>query len=333
MKKWICLVSVLLSGRSFAQVSDAASETQKTETKYIVKQVIKSHKLVVVQTNATEEFPNGKIFLANFEDGSQCSLVLKNSGKQLLTLDSSPCDQASRINTKTMIEPSLVAVFEQPQSNPPPAKEATERKPEEKPQEKPQASYDEKDAARLGVMLYYTSADQLRFDDGKIESQAVNFKATYDLEKAVGLGLIYTRAHQNSWGFSFGAFFESKRDFKSGSITTSTGNSSSGSISSTKISFLLAEINALYRFNQFYFPFGLNFSAPILEYQNTSTTLEVTGGVGVQFGLGYFVSDNLAAELFARSIGLTLTGDTGTTKIEYGRGTLTGAGFGLKYLF
>ena len=95
----------------------------------------------------------------------------------------------------------------------------------------------------------------------------------------------------------------------------------------------MAELNALYRFNQFYIPFGVNFSAPILEYQNTSTTLEVTGGVGVQFGLGYFINDSLAAEFFVRSIGLTLTADSGTTKAEYGRGTLTGAGFGFKYLF
>lgn len=330
MRNWIFFVAILLCGQSFAQVLNEPSEAQKIESKFIVKQVIKSHKLVVVQTNTTEEFPNGKIFLASFDDGSQCSLVLRSSGKQLLTLDSSPCDQSSHLNTKTKIEPSLVAVFEQDASKPAPKNEAAERKIEEK----PSTSSEEQDGSRLGVMLYYTSADQLRFNDGKIDSQSVSFNATFDLEKAIGLGLIYTRAHQNSWGFSFGAFFESKRDFKSGSVTKSNGSSSSGSISSTKISFLLVEINALYRFSQFYIPFGFNLSGPILEYQSTTSTLDVTGSLGAQFGLGYFINDNLAAEFFVRSIGLTMTGDKGTTtEVKYGNGYLSGAGLGVKYLF
>ena len=331
MKKWILSLVALSSVQAFAADS--------TEATFKVKQVIKSHKLVVVQTNATEQFPNGKIFLANFDDGTQCSLVLKNSGKQLLTLDSTPCDQLDRLTLKTKIEPSLISVDEQPRGFAPQgiagldAKKSSEEKKVE--QNNPDNFYDKSTVGRLGVSVYYNSADHLKFDDGKVESSGAKFDADFKLESAVGVGLHYMRAKPYAWGYSVGGLLETTRNIQS--VSFSGGLSGTGSVDSDnfKLTLLIAEGSALYRFENFYIPFGLSVGIPVLEYKSDISKIEATAGVGLQAGLGYFVNDNLSVEAYYRVIGIKLVSTELATdnKTDFGYGYLRGATIGIKYLF
>lgn len=332
LKKWILSLAVLSSVQVFAADS--------TEATFKVKQIIKSHKLVVVQTNSTEQFPNGKIFLATFNDDSQCSLILKNSGKQLLTLDSTPCDQPEKLTLKMQIEPSLISVEEN--LNAQATQGAATKRPienkvdEQKPEQNPDNFYDKSTVGRLGVSLYYSSANELEFDKAKTNTSSAEVNVNFKLENAVGVGLHYMRAKPNAWGYSVGGLLESTRKFK-GFTVSANGNSITVNATNddTKLTLLIAEGNALYRFENFYIPFGLNFSIPVLEYVSTSSKVEALGSIGIQFGMGYFINDNLSAEIYYRSIGMQLkeTSNSNSDEVDYGYGYLRGVALGVKYLF
>lgn len=333
LQKLILIALVFASTQAIAQekiVSAVQVDVPAESAQYIVKQIIKSHKLVVVQTNATTSFAKEKIFLATFSDGNQCSLVLKETNNQLLTLDTSSCELGGQITLKTSIEPSLVSVFGLPKApvsiSDSPVSVAENTKVIE----------GSSSAGRVGhvaMTVHYSFGDQAKFDDGRITTSggAGNINTTYDVDRSLGVGISYLQVETNSWGYQVGGFYETQRELKSVTFSGS-GGTISGSITGVrpKLSFLVAEMNAVYRFNQVYIPFGFNVSSPMLEDGDGANA---KGNLGVQVGVGFFLNKRVLLDVFVRTIGMTLAASSGTTYADFGYGTIGGAGVGLKYLF
>jgi hypothetical protein len=246
LQKLILTALIFVSAQALAQEKIASAvqvEIPAESAQYIVKQIIKSHKLVVVQTNATTSFAKEKIFLATFADGNQCSLVLKENSNQLLTLDTSSCEQAGQITLKTSIEPSLVSVFGLPKAQVPSPEAPTNISENTKVIE---GSSSAGRVGRLAIAVHYSFGDQAKFDDGRITTSggAGNINTTYDVDRSLGVGISYLHVETNSWGYQVGGFYETQRELKSVTFSGS-GGTISGSITGVrpKLSFLVAEMN------------------------------------------------------------------------------------------
>lgn len=288
--------------------------------KFTVKQIIKSHNLVVVESNVPVDFKEGKVFLVTFDDGKQCSLVLKDTAKTLLTFDASECERSSYITLASPVEPSLASI-----------PIATERSTPRDSRSRSSSSF----GKRFSANLYYSVADKATFEDAKVTTTGASgsVNATYGTDSSVGLGVGYLRTEQQSWGFSGSILYEPRREIKSLTVSGPGGTfTSSATGTKAKLSFILLEANAIYRWNEFYIPFGLNLSAPSLT-DTGSDVYDVKGGLGAFLGAGWFIMDNSSIELFVRSIGMKMTATDGTTTIDFQNGYMTGAGFGWKYYF
>lgn len=333
----LCLAISLLGSASFAQVAPQQAPTVTAtplavaKINYSLRQIIKSHNLVVIESSAPVIFDEGKIFLATMKDGTQCSLTLKETSGVLLTLDSSSCDKAEQLTINTPVEPALISTVPkatvQAAQPIPPAQPIQEERP---------AANTFKEFKRfewIGINIYYTAADEARFNDVEVTESGSSgtVEAEFSVETGIGFGASFMSMEERSWGFSGGVNFEPAREIKSVTFT-GPGGTATGVLSSTKMSVLFFEGNAIYRWDKFYLPFGLNFSIPRLT-SPSSSTVDIKGSVGAFVGAGFLLNDNCALELFARSIGFNMTEKTSTTTIDYGYGALTGAGLGFKFLF
>ncbi|MBO9667914.1 MAG: hypothetical protein J7501_14015, partial [Bdellovibrio sp.] len=204
LHKLVFIFVLLVSIHSFAQ-----AESKEVEVQYSIKQIIKSHKLVVVQANGPTTFSKGKIFLATFPDGSQCSLVLQEVNKQLITLDSSSCDQPEKLNIKAAIEPSLVSEIK--------SVGIEKSEPVEKIVEQSGSSTSSKFGDHFALNIFYSLADQVKFKDAKYSDNSGSVSASTDFKTqgAVGIGFSYVRMEPQSWGFSAGGTIDGAREVKS----------------------------------------------------------------------------------------------------------------------
>lgn len=314
----------------FSTTTFAVETTPPTEATYKIKQIVSSHNLVVIEQSPAAEVAAGKIFLVHFEDGKQCSLIVKEAKTNLIMLDSASCPRKEEISTKLSIEPSLTNNF-------------TIANLETKAETKPMAlsknedlQLDESDALRLSATIFYSAADEMKFNDSYVSSSSgsafmsSNFKTT----GAVGAGVSIAFMPSHDWGASLSANYEDNRELSSVTFSAS-GATFSGVFTGLrpKVSIFYAETQLIYRWNKVYLPFGINFSAPFLKDVGNSSFVEVRGTVGAVVGVGIFISPKLSAELFLRSLQLTMDETAGTTNVDYGRGTLTGASFGFKFFF
>ncbi|RYZ63277.1 MAG: hypothetical protein EOP05_23910 [Proteobacteria bacterium] len=91
--------------------------------------------------------------------------------------------------------------------------------------------------------------------------------------------------------------------------------------------------NAIYRWDAFYLPFGINFLLPKVEdgpliFKNKS------GSVGGQVGAGYYVHENFATEFVVRASHVNLGGvASGTNYYSYGDGYLFSANLIAKFIY
>lgn len=291
------------------------------EAKYTIKQIIKSHNLVVIQSNLPVEIQEGKIFLVTFDDGKQCSLILKESAKTLFTVDSSECERRSYITLASPVELSL-AVIPQVGNRVTPKESLLRSSPTF--------------GKRFAANIYYSVADKAKFDDAKVRTSSGasgSVSASYGTESSPGIGVSYTNVEPQSWGFSGSLLYEPKREVQSFTVSGPGGTfTSSATGTKAKLSFLLLEGNAIYRWHQFYIPLGLNLSIPSLT-DTGSAVYDVKGGVGAFLGAGLFVLENSSIEVFVRSVGFNMTATDGSTTIDFQNGYMSGAGFGWKYYF
>lgn len=306
------------------------STNTATSTVYVVRQIIKTHHLVVVEMQGTQvNWPAEKIFLVNLDGGKQCTLIVKEVSAPYITLDSSACDAETAITTKSSVEPALVGVVSVTRTEP----EITEFESAE--QARIQAKVIRDSSLRMGVNLYYSAADEVEFNSAyaSTTSGSGNISAKFKTDGALGMGLSLTRMSANSFGFALNAAVEFGREIKSVTFTGAGGTSTGvGTGTLPKLSILYVEYQGVYRWDQFYLPFGINISAPyVSDYYGAK--LDVKSGFGFVIGAGFIVNENISVEALARSIGLYLKESDSSGYVDYRYGTLAGATIGLKYRF
>lgn len=324
--RFVLFTTVLAYLLTNSAMAEESSSDQAPAT-YKIKQVIADQNLVIVETsNPSEIFNSGKIFLVTFQNEKQCSLTLKETKGSLLTLSSSSCAQSQDITRNLPIEPALVDGFT--------------TKTIEKEEVLPVSS-SEMDAPsplenkNIGISLYYSLANEVHFDDAFVSTTSGSGKveATYKTANSVGLGVTWAKMKPQSWGFLGNLVYEPGREINSvtfkGPGGTATANATG---TKPKVSFLIIEGNAVYRWNSFYLPFGLNVNAPTLS-DTDGANVDISGGLGIFLGGGFILGDNSSVEIFVRTISMNMTESSGTTHINYELGTMTGVGFGYKYWF
>lgn len=157
---------------------------------------------------------------------------------------------------------------------------------------------------RFGGGVYYSVSDKLRFPNAKSDtgSGEREYDLRFETEGAPGVALETRYDAPNAWGFQAGLAFDAKRKLKnfesdlSGTRVTTDLNDSTIQISTLYV-------NILYKWNEFYIPFGVNFA--LARYENRPTLLEkVDGGSGGQFGVGWDFNPHLSLEFLGRVTGL-----------------------------
>lgn len=186
----------------------------------------------------------------------------------------------------------------------------------------------------VGVMLTDTSAT---YDDIKVHSGSSTISGSAELEyKRTGsLALEGRLTPQNSWGFILGLNVEGRRELKKAKFKVSgVTDTVVGGSGSSKVQFTTFYGNALYRWNQFYIPFGLNVSvvrfSPADDYDGSS---EARGQIGGQLGIGYMFTEHMALEAFSWVTGMSLKSEESGTETDYGTGTFSSLVLFGKYAF
>ncbi|WP_373998037.1 hypothetical protein [Bdellovibrio bacteriovorus] len=282
---------------------------------YKVKQIIRSHNVVIVEASQPVPFEAGKIYLVTLKDGTQCSLSLADVENNFLTMESGDC---TGLVIGMPVEPALLR---------------TNGKTVENTDEL--LIPVEKTGPRVSVSLYYSTATKARFEDTYVSSTSGSgyVDTTYTMDSSAGLGVSYSRLNPQSWGFVGSILWEPKRKVKSLEVEGPGGTVSGDLVDSPELTLLIFEGNMAYRWENIYIPFGLNYSAPFLSYNSSSTWWSVSGGLGAYVGLGMIMSPNFTLELFIRSVGLEMTAADSTGTIDFKRGSLAGFGAGWKYTF
>jgi hypothetical protein len=142
----------------------------------------------------------------------------------------------------------------------------------------------------------------------------------------------------NRWGFDAGFSVDFPRSITSvdGSLAgPGDGFTGYGTLDpAAQITLYSLYGNMIYRWERLYIPFGINISgasvtsAPLGLSERTST-------VGLQFGLGYYLFDNLALEALVRSVAFDAMSSNYSVSgnSDFDSGTMTSLNLGIKVLF
>lgn len=173
-------------------------------------------------------------------------------------------------------------------------------------------------ALGLGYML---STQDGKFSDAR--AGATTGEAEFDYEKTYSLIAEARYLPANDWGVLLGLNYEGQRQFDGGTIkgggvvVTLTGGSDA-----SKVQFSTLYASAAYRWNEFYLPFGLNYS--VVKFTPASTggnqAYDASGELGAQLGVGWFFEEHFAIELHSWVTGMNLRTGSGAAEIDFGSG-------------
>lgn len=199
------------------------------------------------------------------------------------------------------------------------------------------ASSSGKEGLLFVVGLGYHITNKLSFDAGQasILGTSTSLQAAFGTTNAFELTAGAMYANRRSFG-GFGFLtYQSSRDVTNVTLTLSSGASSSSSYGSSKPKFqvVLLEFGGLYRWSEFYLPFGLNYSLPIYEEPASSSKTEINGFFGAQIGAGYLIRSGFAFEAWLKAIGATAKTTASSVTIDYKTGFMPGFGLQAKYAF
>lgn len=288
------LSAALLLGSS---VSFAFTEVGKIET------VVSSRKIANIKLNAPIEDSVRNLFLGTKDKNCETKILKRDS--MLLTVDISMCESVE------LKAGSLVYQIPEYSSD-------------ESPKEDSATSQTEK-IHRFGLGFRFNN--KIRYGSAKLTSGSST--VTDSLEYSTSNTPIvfewnFTAAPKNSWGWGGGISFTTFTWDKAtgGGITTSTTGSTN---------VLSPFINAVYRWEKVFIPFGLNISS--LAHNGASTFMSANkGGLGGQLGIGVILNENFTLLIESKSFGFggaTLT--DGSTALDSGIGYSNG--FNLMALF
>lgn len=166
-------------------------------------------------------------------------------------------------------------------------------------------------------------------------SQVLTGDAEFDVKTGIALEADVRYMRKNNWGFLGGLSIGLSSEVDGGKITINgtTSTSSGGSADPDEVRVSYIHANAVYRWNEFYIPFGVNFS--VIDYDATGFDINADGGSGYQFGVGYLFNDNLAIEIMrvTTRFDISYTDTSNNIYIEFNEGFLTSYDLSVKYIF
>ncbi|MCR9204384.1 MAG: hypothetical protein NXH75_07400, partial [Halobacteriovoraceae bacterium] len=131
-------------------------------------------------------------------------------------------------------------------------------------------------------------------------------KAKFETDSGYSLSFEGRFLRQNGWGLTMGVDIDLGREVKSGSVTLG-GNTVTFSNTTNDPDEFAAVVfhgNAVYKWNNFYIPFGFNVSA--VDYRATGINVNTSASLGAQLGIGYELDNGFIIELFSRALGFEL---------------------------
>lgn len=332
----IAIIPLLYLVPGFAIAQSPTSPQQASTT---VKQVFTDRGRVVAETNQTDSNVSDEMVIT-FEGGKQCALPILEIRGNILTLDSENCRYNFDIKPGLALEKSLLSESVATKPSPQPSLEPT---PQASPQtsvlesEKSKSQADELDASssrkpKFVVGLAFSGRTTASGTGGTTTGLVGTFTSEFEYKEALSISLEMRNTPQHSWGYGFGLTYDATRDLDSGSFSsggTTLLISTAGGAS--KIGATSFEGNAIYRWNEFYIPLGLNYTAmrftPVPGYTGG---YDIEGGFGVQLGFGVHVSDAVSLEMMSRASAYALKSSQGGTSTNYGNLIYSIVTFGIK---
>lgn len=194
---------------------------------------------------------------------------------------------------------------------------------------------------RFAAGAYLSSAKKLKFDSITVANGTDS--ATGSLENSTdasgGVFIEINEMPPHAMGYSLGVAYERKREIDSGTMTLNGQTVSSvSSGEKTTFDFFLLYVNAIYRFDSIYIPFGLNYSFPRFEQGSNATgVLTSRSDLGAQFGIGIYLNDSVQVEALYRNVNVDLklrnAGTNSDINVDYNTGSLSGGLVQLKISF
>lgn len=189
---------------------------------------------------------------------------------------------------------------------------------------------------QFGVGFGLGLGSRLVFSDVKFSNSSSEIKADLDFKNSANFIFEARNLQSSSWGFIGTLTYETKReldsyDYSSNGVTLSFNASDDA----PKVQVTLLSLNAAYRWNEFYMPFGFNFSRINWTESNSSsvTSIDAQGGVGFEFGGGYYIQKEIVIEGLIRATAVKLKLSNSTDSINFGKGYLSSLAISGKYLF
>lgn len=199
--------------------------------------------------------------------------------------------------------------------------------------EVPAGSIDNDKQWRFSAGVAYSLGSQLKFHEVERTGVGGNSSATMQVPNVFSLNADLRYLPQQSWGFVGAVGWDMPREIRSGSYSGAAwGIPYTGE--GDKITVMTLAASAAYRWHEVYVPFGFNISGVNYETAGGSAVSNTAkGGIGVQYGVGAYVQENIALELMGRSVSVKLSSEEAGVRTEYRKGYLTSLSFGVKYIF
>ena len=219
----------------------------------------------------------------------------------------------------------------------PPAPVPTESTPTDVAASEPPTTADKLARVRVAIKASYDSASSMRFSSGKLTTSGVPYSGTvdYKMEGAGSIAGELVILELRSWGAIAGFGIDFSRKIKSVDVEF-VGTNAIGSFTvngDPTLTLYTVYASAAYRWDKLYLPFGLNITVPSISGAPTAIS-SLQPLLGVQVGLGAYLSDNVALELLLRGRGVNADSKTsGFTTYELGRGSISSSEFSVKILF
>lgn len=192
---------------------------------------------------------------------------------------------------------------------------------------------EEEDSWKHLFGVHYSYNTVATFEGGVVNDGSSTAFFDSEIKFKNGLGIMYEarKSAPNAWGKAFGLEYMLEREIDE---YEQNGEKASLSGDRAKIQITTVFASAVYQWDNFYLPFGLNFSR--VNYyppSNFKGSVDSEGGVGLHFGLGWSFEGNSYLELISKAFPYSLETKNGSNTVDFGAGTLGYAGFNFKYNF
>lgn len=302
-----------------------------------ITQIFRDKRRVVVNvTDGSSTSERAAKAIISFSNSEACEGTVIQSELTMMLVEFPDCSAFDKVKSGMALSPPMIAPAEVAPPAPTPV-ETPETKAEtpvqaETPPPPRPLSQMKRLRSHFTLGVGANTATKIEYDSVTFTSGADSVKGevTLDVGSAAQFSAGVMASCERCWGFSGQLTIESKRDVKSFKATLEDGTVITAVAGANKptMQFNVLEANTLYRWDQFYLPFGLNYSVGVkysLPSGSVNTTITPGGALGMQAGAGFLFAEHLRLELLVQMIGSTLKETIPGTQADFGTGYMTGA--------